>query len=180
MEFGWGNSSLYHWDGSIVTEGGTITGYRTYFRGRSVLAPSADESYDGDTINDICTESAQSSDTKVTFSCDTVGNKSTLHPSTSAVLAEVEGDLSMKVTVTMNHKTYTATIGELLEYGYTAHMEYYHSQAFKIHRALPESRYQFDLDVTDEKAEQDCDFYHVEVAQKNRQWAYVSPIFVNR
>lgn len=180
VEFGWGNSELYHWDGSIETEEGTIVGYRTYFRGRNVLAPSADETYDGDTINDICTESSQLTDRKVVFSCDTVGNKSTLHPSTSAVLVEVEGNLNTKVTFRINHKTYTATVGELLEYGYTAHMEYYHSQAFKIHRALPESRYQFELDVTDETAEQACDFYHVEVAQKNRQWAYVSPIFVNR
>ncbi|MEG0216055.1 MAG: hypothetical protein RR685_07975, partial [Hungatella sp.] len=71
-------------------------------------------------------------------------------------------------------------IGELIHYGYTDHMEYYHSQAFKIFKALPESKFLFDLDLEDQQPEQDCDIYHMEVAQKNRQWAYVSPIYVNR
>ena len=179
VEFGWGNSSLYHWDGAVDIEGGSIAGYRTYFRGQSVLAPSAEESYDEDGINDICTEASLESEKTLLFSCDTVGNKSTLHPSTSAVLVEVEGDERTKVTVRMNHKSYTASISQLLEYGYTAHMEYYHSQAFKIHRALPGDRFTFELDWTDGTPEKECDFYHVEVAQKNHQWAYVSPVFVN-
>ena len=89
-------------------------------------------------------------------------------------------DLNTKVTFTINDKTYTASIGELLNYGYTNHMEYYHSQAFKIYKALPESKYTFDLDLEDNKPENDCDYYHLEVAQKNRQWAYVSPVYVNK
>ena len=54
------------------------------------------------------------------FTCDTVGNQSTLHPCTSAVIVTVEGDLNTKVTVQMNEQSYQATIGELLQYGYTS------------------------------------------------------------
>lgn len=180
IETGWGKQDLYRWNGSVSVEGGSIAGYNTYFRGRSVLAPSANETYDENNINDIETFSEQISDREMIWRCDTTGNKSTLHPSTSSVVVKVQGDLNTKVTFRLNDKTYTASIGELLNYGYTNHMEYYHSQAFKIYKAVPESRYTFDLDVTDNTPETSCDVYHLEVAQKNRQWAYVSPIYVNR
>lgn len=57
-------------------------------------------------------------------------------------------------------------------------MKYYHSQAFKIHKALPESRYIFNIDMEDQLPEKDEDIYRVEVSQKKGQWAYSSPIFV--
>lgn len=180
MEMGWGNSSLYRWNGQVRTTGGTIEDYHTYFRGRSVLAPSADESYDENNINDIETYSELKNDKELVWSCDTVGNKSTLHPSTSSIVIKVRGDLQTKISFRFNEKEYEATIGELLQYGYTNHMEYYHSQAFKIYKAVPETKYIFNLELEDLNPEQDCDCYHLEVAQKNRQWAFVSPIYVNR
>ena len=95
-------------------------------------------------------------------------------------MVKVKGDLHTQVTFQLNDKTYTATIEELLSYGYTNHMEYYHSQAFKIYKAVPETRYTFDLDLEDINPENEWDVYHLEVAQKNRQWAYVSPIYVKK
>jgi len=180
IEMGWGKDVLYRWNGKVEAENGSIVGYNTYFRGRNVLAPSQNETYDINNINDIETSSQLKSDREFVWSCDTVGNKSTLHPCTSSVVVKVKGDLNTKLTFTVNDKTYTATIGELLQYGYTNHMEYYHSQAFKIYKAVPETKYVFDLELEDDQPENDCDFYHLEVAQKNRQWAYVSPVYVNR
>ena len=109
-----------------------------------------------------------------------MGNKSTLHPCTSSVVVKVKGDLNTQITYQLNDKTYTATIKDLLAYGYTNHMEYYHSQAFKIYKAVPETRYTFDLDLEDINPENEWDVYHLEVAQKNRQWAYVSPIYAKK
>ena len=88
--------------------------------------------------------------------------------------------MDTKVTFRLNGTSYTAAIRELLHYGYTNHMEYYHSQAFKIYKAVPESRYTFHLNLEDNVPENKCDVYHLEAAQKNRQWAYVSPIYVNQ
>lgn len=180
VEMGWGNQNLYRWNGVMTVENGEIESYNTYFRGRSVLAPSKDETYDENTINDICTQSSLDSLRQLSWACDTVGNKSTLHPSTSSFVVKIKGNLDTKVTVTLNGKTYTALVGELLEYGYTTHMEYYHSQAFKIYKAVPETKYLFCLDLEDDKPETDCDYYHMEVSQNNRQWAFVSPVFVKK
>lgn len=177
LEMGWGDSSLYRWEGRVEVEDGQIESYQTYFRGCSVLSPTQGQ-FDENNINDIATESRLVSGQELVFTCDTVGNISTLHPSTSAITVKVRGGLQTKLRFFLNDKQYEATVGELLEYGYTSHMKYYHSQAFKIHKALPESRYVFDVDFEDEAAGNEEDVYRMEVAQKNRQWAYVSPVYV--
>lgn len=180
VEMGWGGKELYRWNGSIAVENGSLVSGNTYFRGRSVLAPSESADYDGDAINHIETWSRRNGDREFVWSCDTVGNLSTLHPCTSSVVVKVKGDLSTRVSFVLNDRTYRASIGELLEYGYTAHMKYYHSQAFKIYRALPESRYAFEMELEDNKPQKETDVYHLEIAQKNRQWAYISPVFAGR
>ena len=159
-------------------QGESIVSLHPYFRGRSVLAPSQDECYDVDQINDIATSALVLDGSSAEWICDTVGNKSTLHPSTSSIVFEIEGNLNTKLYFKMNQKDYRASIGDLLEYGYVCEMEYYHSQAFKIHPALPCSRYQFEMELEDNHPEQLCDVYHMEISQKNRQWAYISPVYV--
>lgn len=178
IEMGWGKQELYRWNGELRIEGGEIESYRTYFRGRSVLAPSKDEEYDEDRINDMETWAKQEDSRRMVWVCDTTGNKSTLHPSTSSIVVTLRGNSATRVNLMFNEKRFSATLAQLADYGYTDHMEYYHSQAFKISRILPENRYRFEMETEDTEAEKEWDVYHVEVAQKNRQWAYVSPVYV--
>lgn len=178
IEMGWGDPSLYHWEGSVKTGEGVIESFQTYFRGRSVLAPQKGEEYDESRINDIATFSERRGEGEIAWSCDTTGNKSTLHPCTSSVVIKVRGGLDTRLYLTVNGKAFVSTIRELLEYGYTAHMKYYHSQAFKVYRAVPETQYLFDMEFLDETPERAEDVYRLEVSQKNRQWAYISPIYV--
>lgn len=178
LEMGWGDPSLYRWEGRIGTENGTIESYHTYFRGLSVLSPTQEGTFDENTINDIASESELVNGNELYFCCDTVGNKSTLHPSTSAITVKVRGGLDTRLTFQINGQRYAATVGDLLEYGYTSHMKYYHSQAFKIYKALPESQSVFDVELEDGSPRKPEDVYRMEVSQKNRQWAYCSPIYV--
>ena len=178
IEMGWGDPSLYHWEGSVKTGEGVIESFQTYFRGRSVLAPQKGEEYDESRINDIAAFSERRGEGKIAWSCDTTGNKSTLHPCTSSVVIKVRGGLDTRLYLTVNGKAFVSTIRELMEYGYTAHMKYYHSQAFKVYRAVPETQYLFDMEFLDETPERAEDVYRLEVSQKNRQWAYISPIYV--
>ena len=93
-------------------------------------------------------------------------------------MIKVRGGLDTRLYLTVNGKAFVSTIRELMEYGYTAHMKYYHSQAFKVYRAVPETQYLFDMEFLDETPERAEDVYRLEVSQKNRQWAYISPIYV--
>lgn len=179
VEMGWGNSeALFTWDGAVKVKQGKIIDYRTYFRGRNVLAPSEDVTYDVDQINAINNSIVKLSEEQIEWTCQTVKNKSTLHGMTNQIVFEVEGDLTTKVTILINGVEETHSIKELLESGYSQHVKPYHSQAYKVHQAIPETAYTFRMELLDDKKESTCDIYHVEVAQKNGQYAYLSPIFV--
>ena len=51
--------------------------------------------------------------------------------------------------------------------------------AVKIHAAVPETEYEMVLETKDEPQDE-VDIYHVEFAQKNGQWAFISPIYAVR
>ena len=110
------------------------------------------------------------------WQCETVRNKSTLHPQTDAVVAEIEGGPDTAVNVTVNGRTHTASIAQLLDGGVTWHVKPWHSEAVKIHAAVPDSAYEMVLEAEDEGSG-GMDVYLAEVAQKNGQWAFVSPIY---
>lgn len=177
LEMGWGDPSLYRWEGRVKVEDGTIESWNTCFRGLSVLAPTMEESYDENAVNDIATESKLEDGNELFWKCDTVGNKSTLHPSTSMITLKIRGSLETRLSFCINNKNYNVSVRELLEYGYTCHMKYYHSQAFKIYKALPETQYLFHMELEDWCSGNTNDIYRMEVSQKNGQWAYVSPVY---
>lgn len=180
VEMGWGDSQeLFTWNGSIKVTGGELTGHKTYFRGRNVLAPSADEQYDSSTVNEICNSVLAVSGQQTDWQCQTVKNKSTLHACTDHIVFEVEGNLATLVSIQVNGMAETHTIRELLDAGYTHHVKPYHSHAFKVHTAIPETQYRFHMEIQDGEKEKACDVYHLEVFQKNGHCAFVSPIYVS-
>ena len=175
VEMGWGNSEdLTRWLGRITTDG-RMTGANLYLRGRSLLSPT---NHDGSPVevNDIDNRVLERGAQTFAWQCETVRNKSTLHPQTDAVVVEIEGTISTQVTVEVNGRVHTATIGQLLQGGVSWHVKPYHSQAVKIHAAVPETAYEMVLEAED-YPEDEMDIYHVEFSQKNGQWAFVSPIY---
>lgn len=179
VEMGWGNSDdLFTWNGNIRIENGKIKKYTTYFRGRNVLAPSEDADYDINSINAIDNSINRISDREIEWTCQTVKNKTTLSSMTDHIVFEIQGNLETKVTININGKEEIHTIRELLDAGYSNHIKPYHSHAFKVHQAIPETQYTFNLELKDTVKENECDVYHIEVAQKNGNYVFVSPIFV--
>lgn len=175
VEMGWGNSEdLTRWYGRVETDG-QMTQTNLYLRGRSLLSPT---NHDGSPVevNDIDNRILERGKQCFAWQCETVRNKSTLHPQTDAVVVEIEGTPDTRVTVNVNGRIHQATIGQLLEGGVSWHVKPYHSQAVKIHAAIPETAYEMVLETTD-VPQDEVDVYHVEFAQKNGQWAFVSPIY---
>ena len=99
------------------------------------------------------------------WQCETVRNKSTLHPQTDAVVAEIEGGPDTVVNVTVNGRTHTASIAQLLDGGVTWHVKPWHSEAVKIHAAVPDSAYEMVLEAEDEGSG-GMDVYHAEFAEE--------------
>lgn len=181
VEMGWGDSDeLFTWNGRITVTDGSVVGHTTYFRGRNVLAPTKNEQYDIDTVNEIDNYITRASEQQADWQCQTVKNKSTLHAMTDHIVFEVEGNLKTQVSIRVNGLEETHTIEELLYAGYSHHVKPYHSHAFKIHQAIPETQYQFKLELPDTGKDKECDVYHMEVYCKNGHCAFVSPVFVLR
>ena len=175
VEMGWGNSEeLTRWAGRITTDG-RLAGANLYLRGRSLLSPT---NHDGSPVevNEIDNRVLEQDTQAFAWQCETVRNKSTLHPQTDAVVAEIEGGPDTVVNVTVNGRTHTASIAQLLDGGVTWHVKPWHSEAVKIHAAVPDSAYEMVLEAEDEGSG-GMDVYHAEFAQKNGQWAFVSPIY---
>lgn len=146
VEMGWGNSEeLTRWAGRITTDG-RLAGANLYLRGRSLLSPT---NHDGSPVevNEIDNRVLEQDTQAFAWQCETVRNKSTLHPQTDAVVAEIEGGPDTVVNVTVNGRTHTASIAQLLDGGVTWHVKPWHSEAVKIHAAVPDSAYEMVLEA---------------------------------
>ncbi|GGI44879.1 Tat pathway signal sequence [Paenibacillus marchantiophytorum] len=178
VEMGWGDlTEGYDWKGSACIDNGKLVTVETCFRGRSVLAPTPDMQ-DSPEINALGNKLISTTETEAQWTCTTFKNHSTLHPQTAALIFEMDGDLTSVLTVTANGRTIVYSIGELLEGSRSVHMKPHNSEAVLIHRAIPESEYNFVGEWTDDTKEFECDAYHVEVKQWNGQYAWISPVFV--
>ena len=178
VEMGWGNNEkeLFAWKGCISLSKGRILDAEPCFRGRSVLSPSTVDTEGYDFVNDIDDRILEQNEEQVQWQCFTVKNPAPTQPLTSAVIVELEGTLETEISVNINGHQHTATVAELMQYGYTEQMKPYHSQAFKVHPVLPESVYTAMGELIDE-APAAGDFYHMEVYQANGSCAFVTPVY---
>ena len=181
IETGWGNNEeeAYEWQCSVQVTDGKIIGAEPCFRGRSVLSPKDTDTSGRDKVNDLPNRILSLTPDSCSWQCFTFKNMTTLHPQTCAVILEVEGDPSTQVSVDINGRRETRTIAQLLGAGYAGEMKKWHSQAFKVHTAVPACRYQVSGSFSDTAGEgQKEDFYHLEVSQLNGHWAFVTPVWV--
>lgn len=54
------------------------------------------------------------------------------------------------------------------------------SEAIQFNRAAPEENFLIEHVMTDKKPQRDTDYYYVRVRQRDGQWAWSSPIWVDR
>ena len=184
VETGWGNNEekAYEWQCQAQVADGSFVGAEPCFRGRSVLSPKDTDTSGGDQVNDLPNHILTLTSDTCSWQCFTLKNMTTLHPQTCAVILEIEGDSSTAVSITINGRKETRTMAQLLEAGYAGEMKPWHSQAYKVHTAVPACQYQVTGNFSDveEKGSQKEDFYHLEISQLNGHWAFVTPIWVAR
>lgn len=178
IEMGWGNNDveLYRWDGAVSVDGGKLLDVEPCFKGRSVLAPTDTDTSGQDSVNDIDNRILEKTESETHWQCFTLKNISTLHPMTNAVIVEIDGTPDTQLTIAVNGHTTTKTVAELLQHGYSEHMQPWHAQAYLVHPILPESAYVLGGTLVDE--DDTPAFYHMEVSQKNNHHAFVTPVWV--
>ena len=92
----------------------------------------------------------------------------------------VEMPLDGIITSDFNGKAFSHSLAELLEGSRSHFMRGWLSEAVLFNRAMPESCYNIEHYMEDCEPENDTDFYYVRVRQKDQQWAWSSPIWVER
>lgn len=176
IETGWGRkTSPYKWVNSVKVISGEILSADPYFRGQSVLAPKEGEVYQSN-VNKLDNEIISLSDRKVEWKCTTFKNPTTRHSATSAVVIEVEGTPKTVFEIVLNEKKISISLEELIKHGISGHMQEYNSEAYLIHKAVPEKNYRFNLNCN--SSSDKGDYFHAEVHQTNGQSAWISPIFI--
>ena len=182
FEFGWNqvaSKDRIHWNGVLSLSAGKLLGATSQFRGAPFTSPQKD--MDG---NEIAWESAvnrliEVSDSRVSFDAYTESNPSPTQPITQSIVLDVKMGLSDRIVATVNGKTISHSLAELLEGSRGHFVRGWLTEAISFHRAVPESGFMVSFELND-RASKEEDFYRLRVRQIDGQWAWSSPIWVKR
>lgn len=110
----------------------------------------------------------------------TTMNPNTTTPSTQAVILDVTMPKKGKITLDFNGQQFSYRLAELLEGTKTHFMNGWLSEAIQFHRAIPHDSFEFEHFMIDNTPEKETDYYYIRVRQRDNQWAWSSPIWVER
>ena len=177
VEFGWNREEKYvTWNGALSINKGRILSVTPCFRGAAFTSPQEGETEFHTHVNRILS----TTDTSVELKLFTTKNPNTLTPATQAVILELEMPKDGVLSADFNGKHFEHTLGELLAGSRSHFMIGWLSEAILFNRAMPEDCYTIEHYMEDNEPERDTDYYYVRVRQKDQQWAFGTPIWVER
>lgn len=175
MEYGWNREENYvSWNGKVSVSKGRILSVTPCFRGAAFTSPQEGETEFHTHVNRI----RSVSDTSTELELYTSKNPNTTTPATQAVILDVEMPLDGVITSDFNGKSFSHSLAELLEGSRTHFMRGWLSEAVLFNRAMPESCFTVEHYMEDKQKEKDTDWYYVRVRQRDGQWLWTSPIWV--
>jgi hypothetical protein len=172
IEAGWGEQQEpVDWDVALRIEGGQLRDVEPRFRGFGPTDSPDAEDY-------AFSRWTRDGDDGVRFHTRTRPNAS-LHTATTEGLAlEIAGDARTRLTATINGQQHDLCLGDLLTGSRTFYLGGFVSPAISFHRAVPQTEFAHRFDLTDRRESTGRDWYYVRVRQRNDQWAWSSPIWV--
>ncbi len=175
MEYGWNREEKYvSWDGKVSIDKGRILSVTPCFRGAAFTSPQEGETEFHTHVNRIHGVTDNSAELELYTS----KNPNTTTPATQAVILDVEMPLDGIITSDFNGKQFSHTLAELLEGERSHFMRGWLSEAVLFNRAMPQSCWSIEHYMEDDEKETDSDWYYVRVRQKDGQWLWTSPIWV--
>ena len=174
---GWNREEKYvHWNGKLSVNKGRIVSVEPCFRGAAFTSPQEGEHEFHTQVNRVLSVTDQATELDV----HTCKNPNTTTPATQGVILELEMPKDGVLTADFNGKQFSHTIGELLEGSRSHFMIGWLSEAILFNRAMPQSSYTIEHYMEDKEPQKDTDYYYVRVRQRDQQWAWSSPIWVER
>jgi hypothetical protein len=101
------------------------------------------------------------------------------HPTTQAISLGIDAPTNAVVNIEVNGSKLVYSLGQLLGRGHSHYLRGWLSEAIRVGPLVPAAECEL-LAELDDEPESDCDRYRLRVAQTNGQWAWLSPIWVER
>lgn len=177
LNFGWNREEEYiHWQGQVRLTEGRINDMQTCFRGAAFTSPQPGEAEFHTRVNRVLEQDSQ----RLVLDMYSSKNPNVLTAAMQGVVLDVEMPRSAKIVAEFNGHTYEHTLDELLT-GARAHfLRGWLSEAIQFEHAAPESAFCVGHYMIDDSAARDTDYYYVRVRQRDGQWGWASPIWVER
>ncbi len=116
----------------------------------------------------------------VRFTTETRPNPLSALPAMEGLCLEVRGDHATSIDATVNGQRVCMPLADLSSGDRSHHLGGFVSPAIAFHRAVPEREYAARFTLDHRSVGADTDAYRVRVRQRNDQWAWSSPIWVDR
>ena len=181
ITWGWGRKDQpVQWTARLSLSDGVILQVEPCFSGQAIVAPKGVGGHgEGADQTDLPHAVTARTDGACAWRSATTGNLSMRHPTTQALSLEIEAMSGSKVVVEANGQRFEHTLDELLTGGRSHYLRGWLSEAIRIGPAVPCSDCEVSAEFDDEP-EQAVDTYRLRAGQRNGQWVWLTPIWVER
>jgi len=172
FEMGWGEQdTAFDWQVAIEIEGGSLLEVEPRLRG---IPPTANDPGD-----EFAFTSIETQDNQIRLRTKTYPNPSLHTAATEGLSLEIDGTETTCICLTVNGEQTRVRLGDLITGARTFYTGGFVSPAYCLHQAVPLAEYQHHFAITHQNRTHQRDWYYVRVRQRNNQWAWSSPIWVD-
>ena len=180
LTWGWGQKTVTTpWNISLELKNGTIEQIEPHFSGQAIVAPQTDDDSFKQEELDLPHEILERSDCTLSLRSITQGNLSMRHETTQGISLQIVAMPDARLHFEVNGNRFTHHLGELEHRSRSHFMRGWLSEAIRIGPLTPEPDCCFETTLFDEPS-QEIDRYQLNVSQRNGQWAWLSPIWVQQ
>lgn len=174
FEVGWGRrSEAVEWDVKLKVDNGDLIGVEPRFRGLDVVAPTSSK-IDGYAFSSIERISAN----QLHFRTKTFGNPNPRTPGTQGCCLEILPSKDTVLSCIINNQLVEISLQSLINGNQTGYLGGFLSPAYCFDQLALKDTYRKTISMDHESIGDQRDWYYVRVKQRNDQWAWSSPIWV--
>lgn len=171
IEMGWGEQAdTFDWDVDVTIQEGRLHDVEPRFRGIGPTANNPNE--------DFAYTKLEYNDNRIHLQTKTRRNPSLHTAATEGIALDIEGTAKTLIVMTINGQEEQVCLSDLMNGARTFYTGGFVSPAVCLHQAVPQSEYEHHFTFNHQHQSSERDWYYVRVRQRNDQWAWSSPIWV--
>jgi hypothetical protein len=174
FEVGWGERNQdVDWEVTLQVIDGELVSVEPRFRGREVVEPQAEEQ-----ASYHFSRWERAGEAGMWFNTRTWGNPTTTTSSTQGASLEVLGLPQSRIRAVVNGQASERSLGDLIEGARAGYLGRFLTPAYYFHRAVPSQEFLQSVSADHKAGRSARDWYYVRVRQKNNQYAWSSPVWI--